>query len=264
MRVIILALISSLMLASPAISGTLGRDSELDFSTIKTMQESVAAVTSDMSPDEKKAFGKALFAILMERNPVTSALEPGLPQLMAMGQLSDNFYAGMDVWMSGVTVDEVKAKATAIAHEENRFTNTDAEKQKKAEALEAHQKCLNDRILVSNIHVGKDEYSAIMKFDVTNNLLFAISGVEFEYVVKQEGRSVPISKDKSSFAISGGVEPGETRTLSYYYSGPMGEVGKMFVETRIINAFDEVEIPLLDTNTTYLGRPEGFSDRTCE
>jgi len=44
----------------------------------------------------------------------------------------------------------------------------------------------------------------------------------------------------------------------------MGEAGKTFVETRMINAFDAVELPLLDTNTMYLGRPEGYSDQKCE
>ena len=268
MKIITFAIISSLMLASPAIAWPWGDDNELDFSTVETMQKSVEEVTKDMSPDDKKAFGQALLAILLEKNPVTGAAEPGLPQFMAMGQLGDKFYDGMGVWMSGVTVDEVKAKATAIAAEEaskaDAAANAEAEKQKKAEALEAQQQCLNDQIVISNIHVEKGDYSNNLTFDITNNLSFAISGVQFEYVVKQEGRSVPISKDDSSFSVSGGVEPGETRSLSYYYHGPMGEAGKTFVETRMINAFDAVELPLLDTNTMYLGRPEGYSDQKCE
>lgn len=268
MKIVTLALIGSLTLASPAIAWPWGDDNKLDFSTVETMQKSVEAVTKDMSPDDKKAFGQALLAILMEKNPVTGAAEPGLPQLMAMGQIGDKFYDGMGVWMSGVTVDEVKAKATAIAAQEaakaDAAANAEAEKQKKAEALEAQQQCLNDRIVISNVHVEKGDYSNNLTFDITNNLSFAISGVQFEYLVKQEGRSVPISKDDSSFSVSGGVEPGETRSLSYYYHGPMGEVGKTFVETRMINAFDAVELPLLDTNTMYLGRPEGFSDQKCE
>lgn len=268
MKIVTLALIGSFMLASPVIAWPWDSDNELDFSTVETMQKSVEAVTKDMSPDDKKAFGQALLAILMEKNPVTGAAEPGLPQLMAMGQLGNKFYDGMDVWMSGVTLDEVKAKATAIAAKEaakeDTATNAEAEKKKKAEALEAQQQCLNDRIVISNVHVGKGDYSNNLTFNITNNLSFAISGVQFEYVVKQEGRSVPISKDKSSFSVSGGVEPGETKSLSYYYSGPMGEAGKTFVETRMINAFDAVELPLLDTNTMYLGRPEGFSDQKCE
>lgn len=268
MRIVTLALIGSLTLASPAIAWPWGDDDELDFSTVETMQKSIEEVTKDMSPDEKKAFGLALLAILMEKNPVTSAAEPGLPQLMAMGQLGDKFYDGMGVWMSGVSVDEVKAKATAIAAQKgakaSAASNAEAEKQKKAEALEAQQQCLSDRVVISNAHVEKGDYSNNLTFDITNNLSFAISGVQFEYVVKQEGRSVPISKEDGSFSVSGGVEPGETKSLSYYYHGPMGVAGKTFVDTRMINAFDAVELPLLDTNTMYLGRPEGFSDQKCE
>lgn len=268
MRIVTLALISSLTLASPAIAWPWGGDEDLDFSSVETMQKSVEEVTKEMSPDDKKAFGQALLAILMEKNPVTGAAEPGLPQLMAMGQLGDKFYDGMGVWMAGVTVDEVKAKATAIAAQAtakaDAAASAEAEKQQKAEELSAQQQCLNDRIVISNAHVGEGDYSNNLTFDVTNNLSFAISGVQFEYVVKQEGRSVPISKDDSSFSVSGGVEPGETKSLSFYYHGPMGEPGKTFVETRMINAFDAVELPLLDTNTTYIGRPEGFSDQKCE
>lgn len=268
MRLVAFILVLLLTLASPAIAWPWGGNNELDFSSVETMQKSVEEVTKDMSPDDKKAFGQALLVILMEKNPVTGAAEPGLPQLMAMGQLGDKFYHGMGVWMSGVTVDEVKAKATAIATREaakaDAAANAEAEKQKKAEALAAQQQCLNDRIVISNVHVEKGDYSKNLTFDITNNLSFAVSGVQFEYVVKQEGRSVPISKDDSSFSVSGGVEPGETKSLSYYYHGPMGEAGKTFVETRMINVFDAVELPLLDTNTRYLGRPEGFSDQKCE
>lgn len=268
MRIVTIALIGLLTLASPAIAWPWGRDNELDFSSVETMQKSVEEVTKEMSPADKKAFGQALLAILMEKNPVTGAAEPGLPQLMAIGQLGDKFYNGMGVWMSGVTVDEVKAKATAIvaqeAAKEDVAANAEAEKQKEAEVLATQQQCLNDRIVISNIHVEKGGYSNNLTFDITNNLTFAISGVQFEYVVKQEGRSVPISKDDSSLSVSGGVEPGETKSLSYYYHGPMGEAGKTFVDTRMINAFDAVELPLLDTNTMYLGRPEGFSNQKCK
>lgn len=267
MRIVLLALISSLTLASPAVAWPWG-DDELDFSSVELMQKSVNEVTKDMSPDDKKAFGQALLLILMEKNPVTGAAEPGFPRLMALGQLGEKFYDGMSVWMSGVTINEVKAKATAIAAQEAAKADTAAkaedEKQKKLKTLASQQKCLNDRILVSNIHVEKRDYFNRLRFDITNKLSFAISGVHFEYVLKQEGRSVPIKKDDSSFSVSGGVEPGETRSLSFYYHGPMGEAGKTFVETRMINAFDAAELPLLDTNTTYLGKPEGFSDKKCE
>ena len=268
MRIFALSLIGLLTHATPAIAWPWGDDNDLDFSSVETMQKSVEEVTKDMSPDDKKAFGQALLAMLMERNPVTGAAEPGFPQLMAMGQLGDKFYDGMNVWMSGVTIDEVKAKATAIATREaakaDAIANAESEKQEKAEVLASQQKCLNDRIAISNIKVDEGDYSNSLTFDITNNLPFAISGVQFEYVVKQEGRSVPISKDDSSFSVSGGVEPGETKSLSYYYHGPMGEPGKTFVETRMINVFDAGELPLLDTNTMYLGRPEGFSDQKCE
>ncbi len=268
MRIFTLSFIASLTLITPAIAWPWGDDNELDFSSVETMQKSVKEVTKDMSSDDKKAFGQALLAILMEKNPVTGAAEPGLPQLLAMGQLGEKFYDGMGVWMSGVTVDEVKAKATRIAVQAaakaDADANAEAEKEEKAEALSAQQQCLNDRIVISNVHVEQGNYSNNLTFDVTNNLSFAISGVQFEYVVKQEGRSVPISKDNNSFSVSGGVEPGETKSLSYYYSGPMGDIGKTFVETRMINAFDAGDLPLLDTNTMYLGRPEGFSDQKCE
>jgi hypothetical protein len=268
MRIVSLALIGLLTLVSPAIAWTWGGEGELDFSSVETMQKSVQEVTKDMSPEDKNAFGQALLGILMDKNPVTGAAEQGLPRLMAMGQLGDKFYSGMSVWMSGVTLDEVKAKATTIAAQKAAKANADvveeAEGEKKAEELAAQQKCLNDRIAISNIRVEKGDYSANLVFNITNNLPFAISAVQFEYVVKQEGRSVPISKEDSSFSVSGGVEPGETKSLSYYHHGPVGDEGKTFVETRMINAFDAAELPLLVTNTTYLGGPEGFSNQKCE
>ncbi|WP_157970916.1 hypothetical protein [Pseudogemmobacter bohemicus] len=263
-----ITLVASLIFSSPAMAWLWGGSGDLDFSSIEAMQESVKDATSDMPQADKEAFGKALLAILMERHPVTGAAEPGLPQFMAMGQLGDKFYDGMSVWMSGVTIEEVKAKATLISSQEVSKAIADEiaeiENQENKDNLLDQQNCLNDRIVVSNIRVEKGDYSNNLEFDIKNNLAFAISGVQFEYVVKQEGRSVPINKDDGSFSVSGGIEPGETKSLSYYYHGPMGEAGKTFVETRMINAFDAVELPLLDTNTRYIGRPEGYSDQKCE
>ncbi|RBW63036.1 DUF6694 family lipoprotein [Ruegeria sp. A3M17] len=268
MKFVALTLVASLTLVSPAIAWPWGNDNELDFSSVETMQKSLEEVTESMPPDDKKAFGQALIAILMENNPVTSAAEPGLPQLMAMGQLGDKFYDGMGVWMSGVTANDVKVKgaeiATRKADQAGAAAEAEAEEQKSAEALFAQQKCLDERIVISNIRVEEGDFSKNLAFDITNNLPFAISGVQFEYVVKQEGRSVPINKDGSSFSVSGGVEPKETKSLTYYYHGPMGDAGKTFVETKMINAFDAVELPLLNTKTRYIGRPEGFSDQKCE
>jgi hypothetical protein len=159
MRIVTLALTGLLTLASPAIAWPWSSETELDFSSVETMQKSVEEVTRDMSSDDKLAFGQALLAILIEKNPVTGAAEPGFPQLMAMGQLGDKFYDDMSVWMSGVTVDEVKAKAIAISAQESAkadaTANAEAEKEKKTEALATQQQCLNDRIVISNILVEK-------------------------------------------------------------------------------------------------------------
>lgn len=267
MRFLLFTLLASVALAASASAWPWGRDDDLDFSSVEAMQESIESVTNDMTPADKEAFGRALLAILMENNPVTGAAEPGLPQLMAMGQLGENFYDGMDIWMSQVTVETVKARATKLAALDDARAAAkeaeEAEKQQQLALLSSQQLCLEERIEISNIRVTNGDFSDNLEFDITNNLPFAISGVEFEYVVMQQGRSVPIEKDKSSFSISGGVEPGETRSLAYYYHGPVGEEGQTFVETRMINAFDAVELPLLDTNTTYIGRPDGFSDMQC-
>lgn len=267
MRTVSFALLALLALSIAAFAWPWGSDNDLDFSSVEAMQESVESVTSEMSPADRKAFGQALLAILIENNPVTGAAEPGLERLMAMGQLGESFYDGMSIWMAGVSIDEVKARATQIAANEEAKAEAEvaaeaAEEEQLAE-LQSQQQCLQERIVISNIRVTKADYSNNLSFDITNNLPFAISGVQFEYVVKQQGRSVPINKDKSSFSISGGVEPGETKSLSYFYHGPMGADGQTFVETRMINAFDAVELPLLDTNTMYIGRPEGFSDQKC-
>lgn len=268
MRIFMLTLFVTLALVGSAIAWTWGTEKELDFTSVETMQKTVEEATKNMTPADKKAFGQALLAILMEKNPITGATEPGLPRLMAMGQLGNKFFDGMIVWMSGVTVAEVKAKATAIAAHEiikkDMEERVAIEKKEMAKLLVLQQNCLNKKLIISNINIVTDRFTNNIKFDITNNLDFAISGVHFEYTVKQEGRSVPIRKDSSSFSISGGVEPGETKSLSYYYYSPMGEAGKIFIETRMINAFDALDLPLLDTNTMYLDRPKGISDQKCE
>lgn len=251
-------LVALLTATTPVHAWTWGEEQHLDFSSLDAMKKSVEDITANMTDSEKEDFGKALLWTLTEKNPSTASLKPGLPRVMAAAELGDKFFEGMDVWMSGVTADDVKAKAKG--HSE---TESKPEPEEGAEALQAGQECLNANIVVSNFHFE----SNMMSFDITNNLPFAISAVQFEYTIKQTDRSVAIHKDSETFSVSGGVEPQETRNLSYYYFGPMGEKEKLSVETSIVNAFDAEEMPLLYTNTIYIGKPqasqEGISAQKC-
>ena len=259
MNLLSLILVVLLALSTPSQAWTWGSEADLDFSSQDALKKSVEKVTADMSPSEREDFGKALLHIFFEKNPITGPLEEGFPRLIAAGELGDAFFDDMDVWMSDVTVDDVVAKA-----KENSTTKAEPEPHEDTSVLQKGQECLNAQIVLSNFRFESD----MMSFDITNNLSFAISAVHFEYMIRQTDRSVAIHKESDTFSISGGVEPQETRNLSYYHFGPTGEEGKVFVETRILNAFDADEMPLLDTNTIYVGKPdasqEGFSSKKCQ
>lgn len=253
-------LVALLTAATPVHAWTWGEEQQLDFSSLDAMKKSVENITANMTDSEKEEFGKALLWTLTEKNPSTASLKPGIPRVMAAAELGDKFFEGMDVWMSGVTADDVKAKATGRSKPESK---PEPEAEEGAKALQSGQECLNAKIVVSNFQFE----SNTMSFDITNNLPFAISAVQFEYTIKQTDRSIAIHKDSETFSVSGGVEPQETRNLSYYYFGPMGEKEKLSVEASIVNAFDAEEMPLLDTNTIYIGKPqasqEGISAQKC-
>lgn len=55
-----------------------------------------------------------------------------------------------------------------------------------------------------------------LRFSVTNGLSWPISAFRAKLTIRSDGRSVPWHTDESGYQISGGVEPGEVRTVTFW------------------------------------------------
>lgn len=125
--------------------------------------------------------------------------------------------------------------------------------------------CLQEKVTVANTKIERDDiYGRNFTMEVTNGLSWAIAGIRIMYVAMSAGRSVPWEKDTLSLAISGGIEPGETRTigtsaLSFSNDAP----DELITTVAVLDVTDPLE-RLLVKDVRVRGWSEEQSPMTCE
>ena len=172
----------------------------VDGSSQETYERSIKAMADSLSEADRDAFGRGLVNLIITRYPAAQGAE-GSAMLQFLGPAIDAAHITLD----GVPMSEILERGREIIA---------TEATPEADPVDVLRDCLQQRVLISNAVIERGSYGRTISLDVTNNLPWAIAGIRVNYVAMSDGRSVPWENNDFSLSISGGIEPGETRTIS--------------------------------------------------
>jgi hypothetical protein len=204
MRRYLLSLSFLLGLSSTALALT----GSVDGTSKENYEKSLKAMADQLSAEDKQVFSKGLINLMITRYPPAAGAQ-GLILLQFMQPAIE----AAPVNMNGVTADEIMARGRELVAQ-SQAASAPAQTADTNGTLA----CLENKVVISSPTFEKGDYSLGSRFQVTNNLPYAIAGIWIDYKIKSENRSVPWSEDDFVIAISGGIEPGETRQLSTSFS----------------------------------------------
>jgi hypothetical protein len=229
----------------------------VDGSTRESYERSVKAMAESLPEEDREVFAKGLINLIITRYPPAQGAE-GFQVLQFMQPAA----AAAHITLDGVTRSEILEKGREIAAKaaERASEKDDPEVDPNADL----RACIKERVLLSNASVEKGDFDHTIKMDVTNNLPWAIAGIRIAYRVTSEGRSVPWEKDDFSLGISGGVEPGETRTIRASISRITPDAPPQLIAT--VEALDlaDPEERQLIRDVRVMGWAKEASDLPCE
>ncbi|WP_143524032.1 S46 family peptidase [Rhizobium rhizosphaerae] len=180
----------------------------VDGSSKENYEKSLKAMADQLSSADKEVFSKGLINLMITRYPPAAGAE-GLMLLQFMPQAIE----AAPVNMNGVTADEIMARGRELVAQARAAgaltTPPDAN---------GTLACVRKKVAIASATFEKGDYSLGSRFSVTNNLPYAIAGIWIDYKIKSDNRSVPWAEEDFVMAISGGIEPGETRQLSTSFS----------------------------------------------
>ena len=87
-----------------------------------------------------------------------------------------------------------------------------------ADAFKPTPSCsMSNPVTVSDPIISEGGFPQTVSFnlEVTNNTNKALAGIRIVYIVRTKGRSVPWLENHGWRGVSGGIEPSETRKLSF-------------------------------------------------
>ncbi|WP_256898329.1 DUF6694 family lipoprotein [Pseudomonas syringae] len=199
-----------LLISALALSGC--GQPKLDASSDEALQKSITKVSDSLSGEKKEQFKSNVQLVALSQLDMGRVLK---------GE-SNGTTAKMNMLsvLDGKTADDVAAEAKRIVEERQARERTQAnleindltEKQKNSEAAKAQ---LSKFTVVKSIfYLREEKYSTtpkpIIELMVKNDTGKAISHAYFRGTVASPGRSVPWYVGDFNYAISGGLESGET------------------------------------------------------
>ncbi len=197
-----------------------------DTSDEAAYKTSSIAVRSSVAEEERPRFDKAMKLIVL--HSLIGDEENMLGALGAMAAAGNDPSALLGKFgsqINGRTAAEVIAVADDI--ERNRQTRQLAATESEIATLEAkldaeQSKYQKARAVLDNIPIEGARYywqkgdfreQAVIAFKITNNSDRAIAKIVMNGLLETPGRSVPWVKDAFTYAIEGGLEPGESQSL---------------------------------------------------
>lgn len=224
----------------------------VDGTSTETYERSIRAMADTLDDAEKAIFAKGLMNIVITEYPAASGLE-GLGLLSIMPAATEAAH----ITLNGYTLDEILERGRSLEPDQAVATTSGDGAPDDAIA------CLQANVAISNAVAEKGSYGFTLSFDVTNSLPWAMSGIRVGYRIITEGRSVAWDEDSSALSVSGGIEPGETRTLSTsLFSIPADAILPLVAEVEVLDVADP-EQRLLIGEVTIIGWAEEPSAMTC-
>lgn len=197
----------------------------------ETFAASAAAMAESLKPDEKAIYRDGLLNLILTRYPPADGAQ-GLSLLAMMPQAMEVAHTTMN----GVTKTEILERGRELAKKSGKGL---------ANATSTHtseysniRSCLQSKVIVANAKIEETDFGRNIKLDVTNNLSWPISFVHIGYKVTTPGRSVPWSDKNFGISVSGGIEPGETRSIATNAFGIAKLANDMQTEAQILDVAD--------------------------
>lgn len=122
--------------------------------------------------------------------------------------------------------------------------------------------CLQDKVKVSAASVEKEDYGTSLNFSISNGLKWAVRSVIIEYKITSEGRSVPWKEGNLATQIEGGIEPGETRSISIPLSISADAPEKVQMQGNVIDVADAEKRPLIG-KPSVMGNSDDLTPLGC-
>lgn len=238
MRTWLTALVAFVMAAHAVCADEL----KIDGTSEDSLKRSVAGIVETLSPEDRETFQAGMVSYFLSNGPLVGG--PTEPGIVLHG-------------MSKAEVLEIGRKAMA--------GKNGASKRVAATTIDASDalSCLQQRVTISDAHIERGDFSKNIRLTVTNGLSWPIAFVHVGYKVTTPGRSVPWSDKKFGMGISGGIEPGETRTISTTaFNVP--DLAKDAVVTAEILDVADAERRQLIGKTKYNGNAGELSPLACK
>jgi hypothetical protein len=227
----------------------------VDGSSQEAYERSVKAMADSLSEADREAFARGLINLIITRYPAAQGAEG-----LALLQFMEPAVEAAHITLDGVPMSEILERGREIVAAEVSSEEASAE----VDPAEVARACLQERVLISNAVIEKGSFSRTISLDVTNNLPWAIAGIRVNYVAMSEGRSVPWENDDFSLSISGGIEPGETRTIRTSASlFPSEAPDELITTATVLDVSDPLERQLIK-DVTVIGWAEEQSPLSCE
>ncbi|MBG53095.1 MAG: hypothetical protein CML99_11870 [Rhodobiaceae bacterium] len=230
--------VSSIVAIGLLLAACFQSEPKLDASSEERFQESVRAVSESLSPESRESFTKSLLGIAL--NP-TGDEKPALAQLVELANATDSspnvIFQRVGPIVDGKTGLQVIALADqrqletyqrqlVALQEEIEDLQHDLDD---ARAREAEAERILGAIELSGARYywSNDRYrrSPAFDFKIENNGSFAIKRMFAHGVVETPGRSIPWIDEDFNYEFTGGLEPGESKTLTLAPNtyGPWGK-----------------------------------------
>ena len=230
-------------------------DGSVDGTSKESYERSIKAMADQLSPEDKEIFSKGLINLIVTRYPPATGAQ-GFALLQFMPQAIESAHVNL----AGVTADEIMARGRELVAASNP-TSRAATVDEDADLTD----CLRQKVTISSPSFEKGDFAYSSRFNVTNNLPYAIAGIWIDYMIKSDNRSVPWAEDSFVQGISGGIEPGETRTLSTRFSMLSRETpltAKVSMSVR--DVADPEKKLVIKSGGGVIGWPEEKSGKGCK
>lgn len=234
------------------VSFAMADEMKIDGTSKETFTTSAKAMVESLNPEQREIFQKGLLNLIVTRYPPASGIE-GFPMLSMMPQAMEVAH----VTMNGVTKDEILERGRELA--EKSATTTPTAKPDYADI----RSCLQRKVIVSNAKIEDRDFGQYITLDVTNNLSWAISFVHIGYKATTPGRSVPWTDEKFGMTVSGGIEPGETRSIATNAFGIPAIAKDVQATAQILDVADAEKRHLVG-EVNFIGHSKESSPNGCK
>ncbi len=183
----------------------------LDATTDESFQQSWKEVKESLAPQDLAQFGRATEVLLFHSLDI-SAVQHN--QKEAFQSSFQRFKTLVD----GKTGREVVALAAETPANPAKFSvlfaNPTQPKEPDSSTVAASSDFLSGIVLGQPTWERRDHFDARASVSITNNTAYAISSIWFKTVLREPGRSIPWDESQGIAPIRGGIEPGETKTIT--------------------------------------------------